>query len=175
MALRTSFAPDDGVYALVAAHNQRQVDAIASFFHLSQTESTNRGNYLAPTVTRLRILSPNATDLPTSLTLCNELKAAINVHFADLVAHDTVASTAIATADATDLTTAQALANAIKAAFNTHLTQANVHFTNDGTNTNATAAATDQATTNALANALKGNFNAHFASAPVGTFIDMRP
>lgn len=175
MALRTSTIPDDLVYALVSAHNQAKTDGIASFFHLSQTESWNRSNYQTPAVTRLRILSANATDLPTSITLVNEMKAALNVHYADLIAHDTVASTAIATADASDLTTAEALANAIKAAFNTHLTQANVHFTNDGTNTNATAAATDQTTTNALANALKGNINAHLASAPLGTFIDSRP
>lgn len=175
MSLRTSTVPDDIAFALLAAHNQRQVDAIASFFHLSQTESTNRSNYMAPTVTRLRVLSANASDLATSVTLVNEVKLVLNQHFPDLVAHDTVASAAIATADATDLATGITLANAMKAAYNTHLSAANVHFTNDGTNTTAATNASDQATLNTLLNEMKTDINAHLASAPAGTFIDSRP
>lgn len=175
MSLQARNTPDEILYALVAAHNQGKVDSIASFFHLSQTETTNRGNYRNQSVTRLRIASAAATDLATSLTLVNEVKTVLNVHFADTDAHDTAVSAQIATAVATDLTTANTLANALKTAYNTggHINAASVHFTNDGTNTIAAAAATDQTTLNTLANELKGDINLHLASAPAGTLITL--
>ncbi len=165
--------PDNVAYALVAASNQRMVDGIASFFHLNRTELTNSSDYRAPTVTRLSISSATATDETTLVTMVNELKADINTHFADTIAHNTAVSSAVATATATNAATAVTLVNALKTAYNAHLTASNVHYTNDSTNAVSSAAATDQATAITMANEMKGDFNAHVASAPAGTFINL--
>lgn len=173
MTLKVRNEADEIAYALVAAHNLAKVDGIASFFHLSQTETTNRGNYRNPSVTRLRVLSANGTDLPTSLVLVNELLTVLNTHFADAGAHNTALSAQIATAAATDLTSANTLANALKTAYNTggHINAAGVHYTNDGTNTIAAATATDLTTLDVMINEMKGDLNAHLASAPLGTTV----
>lgn len=175
MALKTRKLNSEILYALVAANNQRMTDNLSTNFHLDRTAAapTSYPDYKNPVVNRLAITSANASDLATSLTLVAELKLKINLHFADSIAHNTAVSAAVTTAAATDLATAQTLANALKTAYGTHLSAANVHFTNDGTNTIAAANATDQATLNTLLNELKGDFNAHIASAPVGVWIDL--
>ncbi len=165
--------PDNVAYALVAAYNQRQVDGISTFFHLNRTETTDTSDYRAPTVTRVTITSANASNEATLVALANELKADINTHFADTIAHNSAVSAAVATASATNTATAVTLLNALKAAFNTHLSEANVHYTNDGTNTVAASDATNEGTAITLANEMKGDFNAHVASAPAGTFINL--
>ncbi len=174
MAIQVRGNPDDVAFAIAAALNQLQTDAIGSFFHQSRTEITSTSNgHKNPTITRVTITSANATDLATSLTLLTELKADLNIHFADTIAHNTAVSPQVATASATDLATGITLANALKAQYGTHRTASNVHFTNDATNTVAAADATDQATLNTLINELKTDFNAHFASAPNGTWINI--
>lgn len=174
MALKTRMMPDEVVYALVAANNQRLTDNISTSFHLDRSCAADGGrDYKNPTITRLSITSASATDLATSLTLTNELKSDLNLHFADTIAHNTAVSAAVTTAAATDLTTAVALANALKSAYGTHLSASNVHFTNDSTNTIAAANATDQTTLNTLLNEFKGDLNAHMLSAPVGVWIDL--
>src|SRR4051812_44308572 len=73
-------------------------------------------NEFSPTRAQDAIASANASDLATSVTLVNEIKAVLNRHYADTNAHK-VAFAAIATADATDLATGETLANAIKASY----------------------------------------------------------
>jgi hypothetical protein len=164
---------NDIAFGLVAAHNQRQLDAIASFFHLGRTESTSRTDYRAPTVTRVTVSAANGTDLATNITLVNEIKADYNLHAVDADAHNTAVSAVVATATATDEATAITLANALKAAYNTHLSASNVHFTNDSTNVVSAANATDLATLQTLVNEMKGDLNAHMASAPAGSIISL--
>jgi hypothetical protein len=175
MALKTRALPDEILFAVVAANNQNMTDNIASLFHLDRTAATPTTgvDYKNPSTTRLSISSANASSLSTSVTLVNELKTKINVHFADSIAHNTAVSAAISTATATDLATGITLGNAIKAAYGTHLSAANVHFTNDSTNTIAAADATDQTSLNTLLNELKADLNLHMASAPKGVWIDL--
>lgn len=175
MALKTRNVPDEILFALVAANNQRMTDNISTNFHLDRTAATPTAypNYRDPSVTRMSIASANSSSLGTALTLVAELKLKINLHFADTIAHNTAVSSAVTTAAATDLATAQTLANALKAAWNTHLSAANVHFTNDATNTIAAVDATNQGTLDTLLNELKTDFNSHVASAPVGVWIDL--
>lgn len=175
MALKTRNIPDEILFALVTANNQRMTDNISTNFHLDRTAATPTSypDYRNPSTTRMSITSANSSSLGTALTLVAELKSKINLHFADTIAHNTAVSAAVTTAAATDLTTAQTLANALKAAWNTHLSAANVHFTNDGTNSVAAVDATNQGTLDTLLNELKTDFNAHVASAPVGIWIDL--
>lgn len=174
MAYQARRIAEEAAFALVAAHNQRQEDDVASFFH-ADTTSTYGGSWEAPTATALQIASANASDTPTAVTLVNETKAVLNTHFADDLAHDSAVSAAIATADATDEATAITLANACKAAYNTHASEANVHFTNDATNTVAAADATDAGSLNTLLNEMKGDINPHMVSAPNGAMVRIVP
>lgn len=166
--------PDALVFGLVAAYNQQRLDAISTSAHLerSAVDSTD-GDYMNPTVTRLSVSSANATNEDTLVTLANELKADINLHFADANAHNTAVSSAVATAAATNTATAVTLLNALKSAYGTHLSASNVHYTNDSTNTVSAANATDEATAITLANELKTDVNAHMASAPAGVYLDV--
>lgn len=164
---------DAMVYALVVSNNQRQIDAIGSSFHADITCGTAGVDYTSPAVNRLSISSANATDLPSVITLANELKADINLHFADAIAHNSAVSASVTTADAEDQTTADALLNALKAAYNTHRTASGVHFNNDSTNSVSSADATDLASSVTLANELKAKFNLHIASAPAGVYINL--
>lgn len=175
MAFTVRGVTDAVLFALVAAHNARQEAAVASFFHADITQRTsNSGPPPAiPTVANNTISTANASDLATSVALANAAKAFVNTHFADTQAHNSAVSGQIATDDASDLATAITLANALKAAYGTHLTAANVHFTNDATNTIAAADATDQGSLNTLLNELKGDFNAHIVSAPLGSMIKL--
>jgi hypothetical protein len=120
------------------------------------------------------IVSPNATDLATSLTLINEILAVYEFHRVDDLAHKAAdTSNPIAAPRATDLTTAQTLANELKADFNLHRAQAGVHFQNDGGNAITSADATDQSSLNTLANELKTDINAHFGA--FGAPLDVTP
>ncbi len=173
MAYTTRKVSDAIVFALVAQHNAKQEASVAAFFHADTSQTTNASDYRNPTVTALAVTAANATDLPTSLTLVNQVKAVLNVHFQDPRAHNTAVTAVVATANATDLATANTLANALKTAYNTggHINASNVHFNNDATNTIAAAAATDQTTLDTLLNELKTDVTAHIASAPTGAMI----
>jgi hypothetical protein len=173
MSFNVRKLPNDAVFALVAASNQQQTDAIGSFFHRDRTCASSHQDFRSPTVTRVTVTAATASSEGTSVTLANDIKAALNLHFADSVAHSTALSAAIATADATDVTTAITLGNACKAAFNTHRTESNVHFNNDSTNAVAATNASDQSSLNTLLNEMKGDINAHLASAPTGVFINL--
>lgn len=173
MAFLTRKLPDSMVNALVAAVNLRQTEAVASFFHADTTQKTT-GHYTNPVVTDDLVTAANGTNAATNIVLANDMKAVVNRHFADDYAHNTAVSAQIATADATDDATSWALANALKAAYGVHLSAANVHFTNDATNTVAAADATDAATATTLLNEMKGDVNAHVVSAPLGAMIRLR-
>lgn len=126
------------------------------------------------------ITSANASDLATSLTLVNELKAKYTLHIgadnagagmAHLLADTT---NVIAAAVATSLATAQTLANELKADYNAHRSQAGVHPNNDGGNAITSADATDQTSLNTLLNEIKTDFNAHMAAAPTNAAPSIR-
>jgi hypothetical protein len=124
-----------------------------SSFHLDASEVT--------------VTAANASDLATSLTLCNQLIGVFTFHFADLLAHKVVAvSTLPALGAALDLATAITAANLMKASHNTECGSTARHYTADATNTTAAANATDQSSLNTLLNELKTDLNAHMASAP---------
>lgn len=174
MAYRVRNTAETLARALVAANNLRQTEAVASFFHADTTQKST-GHFSAPVVTDDTVLSANGTDTTTNIVLVNEMKAVVNRHFSDDLAHNTAVSAQLTTADATDATTVNTLANAIKAAYNTHLTASNVHFTNDTTNNVTNADGTDAATASVLLNEMKGDFNAHVVSAPLGAMIRTVP
>lgn len=173
MAYKTRKVPDSMLFALVAAWNAKQEASVSTFFHADISQTTNSANYRAPTVASDTVTAANGTDSPTAVVLVNQIKAVLNRHFADDLAHNTATTAAVTTADATDTTSAVTLANALKAAYTTggHINQANVHFTNDGTNTTTNANATDLTTLNVLINELKGDVNAHIISAPLGSML----
>lgn len=163
---------DTVITALVAAHNARQLAAVASFFH-ADVSQTVVGATLA-------VSAANASDLATSLTLANQVKGIYNTHVRDGVvpgngaagSHKTQGAT-VTTADATDLPTGIALANAIKTAYTAHIASSAMHYTVDAANPIAAANASDQATLNTLLNELKTDLNLHMASGPVGAMIKL--
>lgn len=118
------------------------------------------------------ITAANASDLATSLTLVNQMRAVSLVHRADTVLHKIADAATITAPVATDLATAQTLANEIKADHNTHAAEvATIHMAADGVNTVSTADATDQNSLNTLLNAMKTVLNAHYASGPQAASI----
>jgi IS5 family transposase len=118
----------------------------------------------------LTIASANASDLPTSIALVNELMGWYLFHLADTLAHK-VAGTPPAMVKASDLATAITLANAIKADYGTHIASTTVNYAADATNTIAAANASDQGTLNTLLNELKTDMQAHAASGPSGKSV----
>lgn len=162
--------------ALVAAHNQRTIDAQSTFFHQTQFETVS-GDFDAPVITRPSV--PSAVTVDTvGWALIQTLIPMISSHFADMLAHDTVASTAstYTTGDVTDTATACTVLNDIKAVLNVHFTQAGAHFTDDNTNTVTNADATDDSTMQVLLNEIIGSsvgLYPHWASAPAGTMINV--
>ncbi len=166
--------PDELVFALVAANNERLVAGVGSSFHKDKTPAVPTGypDYRNPSVARLAPAAA-ATDAATQLSLANNLKRVVNLHFADRDSHNSAISAAIATADATDAATARTLANAIKAAYNTHLTASNVHYNNDTANAVSSLDATDAATLQTLVNEIRTDLIAHMASAPAGAYISI--
>lgn len=173
MAIKPRGMTDEVLYALVAANNQHMLDNISTAAHLDRTVSAQTLDYKAPAVTRLSVTHAAATNATTQLSLCNAIRIVLDKHFVDPIAHNTAVSAVITVATATDATTANALANDLKAKYNIHLSAANVHYTNDGTNTIAAADATDATTLQTLVNELRTDVNAHIASAPVGLYIDV--
>src|ERR1051325_428715 len=92
--------------ALVAAHNQRTIDAQSTFFHQAQFETVS-GDFSAPVLTRPAAPAAVTVDT-TGWALTQPLIPMIASHFADLNAHDTVISTAstYTTGDVTDTASA---------------------------------------------------------------------
>lgn len=137
---------------VTAANNEVARVGAGAHFHLDPCEET--------------VTAATATDLATSITLVNQLKAVYNFHCADSLALKAVDATVVTTANATDLASAETLINDIKAKYNVHRASATIHYNADATNTLATADATDLASLEALANAAETAINAHIADAP---------
>lgn len=165
---------DAVVTALVLAHNntRRSAAVVASFFHADVT-SDGGGDHVTPTATPITIAAANASDLPTSLTLVNQIRQRWLQHRADDLAHKVADVTAFTAPVATDLATAITLANAIKASYGTHGASTTHHYTADATNTVAAADASNQGTLNTLLNELKTDLPAHVASAPAGQSVKL--
>lgn len=145
---------DPLVVPLTTAFNALKVQIGAgSSFHMDASE--------------VLISAAAATDLGTSLTLCNDLIAVVTFHFADAVAHKVVDATALPAINvATTLATAITAANLIKASYNTHCAATAKHYNADATNTIAATDATTQGTLNTLLNEMRTDIAAHMASAP---------
>lgn len=173
MAINVRGMPDEVLHALVAANNQRLLDGISTSAHLDRTATTDARDYKSPTVTRVTVTHAAATDPTTRVTLVNQIKDVLDVHFADAIAHNTATSAAVTIADATDAATAITLVNNIKSVYNTHLAAAGRHYTNDSTNTVTNADATDATTLETLVNEIRGDVIAHLASAPAGHYINI--
>jgi len=159
-----------------------EVDPIASALNASRKSGIGAGSKFHFATADFTITAAAASDLATSITLCNQIKRVLagNLtvggnwigHFLDDIAHTTADTTnATSSPDASSLATGITLANELKADFNAHLTQAGVHPNNDGTNSVATADATDQSSLNTLLNALKAAINLHIGDALGGTAL----
>ncbi len=175
MTIKVRKANDKGMFRAIADQlNQLREASVGSNFHASTTAVSQTGD--PPVYTALAVTAANgAGTVPLIVALANNIKAVLNLHYADMDAHKSVQTAAIATADATDLATAQTLLNACKTSYNTggHLNTANVHFNNDGTNTIAAVNATDQASADTLGNELKTDINAHILGALAGQHISL--
>lgn len=124
------------------------------------------------------VASPNATDLPTALTLLADLTATYTAHIGDALAHPTPDATNKLTAPtASDLATAQTQANDLKAKYNLHRAIASTTHPGgaDSTNTVTSPDASNLATLNTLLNELKTDLNAHMASGPTAKSVRAVP
>ena len=161
--------------AVVTALNntRRAAGVVGSFFHFDVTSDTT-GDPTKPTVANATVSAANASDLPTSLTLVNQLRQRWLQHRDDDLAHKVADGLPALTAPvATDLATAQTLANELKADYNTHIASTTYHSTADATNGVSSANATDLASLQTLLNEMKGDFNAHIVSAPAGQSVKL--
>lgn len=147
------------------AHNdlKKQIGP-GAFFHLDAYENP--------------VASANATDLPSSVKLVNEIRAVFNFMMTDTLAHkvvDVTDPTVLAAANPASgdggLAAAIALANDIKAKYNVHIASVTYHYNADATNAIAAANATVLADLQTLLNATKTAINAHMASAPTSKSI----
>lgn len=142
------------VYATAFNSLKAQIGA-GAFFHLDKSELT--------------VVSANASDLASSLTLCKELMNVYAFHLADTLAHKVVDSTnvvAATVASVVDLASAITAANQLKTAYTAHIASTTHNYNADATNTIAAVNATDQSSLNTLLNELKTDLNAHMASGP---------
>lgn len=134
--------------------------------------STPGGDAYNPTGTSLQIVSANASDLATSVTLGSEIRTVWMRHYVGTMAHkvaDTV--NVLAAADPTDLATGITCANEIKADYELHRASTTYHYVADATNTIAAVDATDQSSLNTLLNELKTDINAHITTSLGGSAI----
>lgn len=174
MTYRVRNVLDTVVATLVKAHNDERRAQIAAEVHYGKTGADVTGDPRDPVQVDLVVASADASDLPTLLTVTNEIKIVYTQHIDDLINHDLVdTANAIAAADATDLATAQTLLNELKADYNLHRAQANIHPNNDSGNEITAADASDQGTAQTLANELKADLNLHMAAALVGEPIQL--
>jgi hypothetical protein len=109
-----------------------------------------------------QVVAPDASNLPTLITLLNDIKSAFNAHIKEEQVHfQNDDRSRILTANASDLTTSLALANAIQIAYLAHLSRILIHAYPDTVNDFAVTIITGQPAAIILANTVKANFNAH--------------
>jgi hypothetical protein len=156
------------IQLFVTEINRLRVAAVGSNFHAAAAQSVSY-DFDPPKVAALQVTAANATDLPTSLTLCNAIIHFYIQHFADTVAHKIADVTALpAEGAAVDLASAITAMTLVKATHATHIASTTVNYTADATNTLLTATPTDQTSLNTFANAAKTAINAHTAGALAG-------
>lgn len=156
------------VALFVTEINRLRVAAVASNVHAAKAQSVSFDQD-PPTVSALQVTAANATDLPTSLVLGNQIIGFYIRHFADTVMHKVVDATALpADGACVDLTTAIAAMTLLKATHATHIASTTQHYTADATNTLLTATPTDQTSLNTFVNAAKTAINAHTAAGLAG-------
>lgn len=127
------------------------------------------GNWESPASVSLQVSAADATDLPTSVVLANNLLAVARQHIADGEAHllaDTTNAVTLVDGYATDLPSVEVVANHVRLKYLAHRTQGGIHVVNDTVNVASTTPATDQSTSNSLLNDLKAKLNAHISSGP---------
>lgn len=162
--------------ALVKQYNRLHEDTVADdgYVHSDKSGVMTSVDYTDPESKLLQVEAADATDLATSVTLTNALRAVMMEHFDDDVAHRVADSTSVGAldgyADAEDLDDVQDQLNVMQHTFNAHLDRAvslvKCHLNDDDVNEVTTAAATNQATSNTLANDLKSALNAHIDEGP---------
>ncbi|HEY1697974.1 MAG TPA: hypothetical protein VGG39_37700 [Polyangiaceae bacterium] len=151
---------------------RRVVAQGAGQFHL-EVSSVGAGDFTNPTAVPLTLASGPASDLPSLLSLCQELAGRHAAHTHDRFAHlkpDTADD--LAKGPPATLADAVAFLNDAKAKFNAHLSQAGVHVVNDPNKITAPDAA-DQQTACDLANTYRALYNAHIQAAPPGFSVDL--
>lgn len=109
------------------------------------------------------VTAADATDLATSQTLNNQIKAKVNSHLANTGVHSAAdATNTVTSADQSNLATGLTLGNEIKGDLNAHFVLEAAHRPGaDIVRSITSADATDQATLNTLLNEIKRDWNRH--------------
>jgi hypothetical protein len=174
MPLSVRRGTDAALYALVSQLDalRRVVAAGAGQFHL-EVSSVGAGDFTTPTAVPLLFSSGPASDLPTLLSLCQEIAGRHRAHTRDGFAHlKPDAGDDLAKGPPATLADAIAFVNDAKAKFNGHLSQPGVHVVNDPNKITAPDAS-DQQTACDLANTYRALYNAHIQAAPAGFSVDL--
>lgn len=145
--------------AVVRVHFNCPVTA-SSVTNTANWTCDQSGAHMAPDPDNAAV-SPNASDLPSLITLVNELKLRLNNHFMSH-AHIVVdAANMFSTADAIDLATACSLLSAEQDSFLNHLELEPTHSYPDQLHSFDEVTATILSTAISAANTLKANLNGH--------------
>jgi uncharacterized protein YcbX len=162
-----------GVAALAVEIARLRVAAISTNVHASALHGPANLNVDPPTVAAFTAPAV-ASDLATSLTLCNWIVGVARQHFADTSAHKVADATSLPVIGAAvDLGTAQTAANLVKASLNTHEASTTYHYTADAANLIAAADASNQGTLNTLLNEIRTDLLAHGAAALAGYHVEL--
>lgn len=149
---------------------------VGSNIHAQVTPSAPVTDDPTVTIAALAVTAANSSSLSTAITLCNDLLRVLNTMYADTSAHKSAVTAQLALTDLAStavLATVQTRANALKASYEAHRTAANVHHTNDTTNTISAADATDQTSLNTLLNEMKTDVNAHILAGLAGQHVEL--
>lgn len=175
MGLSVNNRADDIAYAVAEAVNSTRKALVSTNVHADTTPELSSSGRMIPTSTTAAVGAANASDLPTLVTLCEELRVIYALHIADKVAHKVADGVdVIAAATVTNLATAQTFLNELKADYNLHIASTTYHYNADATNAITAAAASDQGTSQTLANELKTDLNAHILLALAGHGVRVR-
>ncbi len=176
MAITARKVELDVLFALVAAHNARSRDTAENLetYPHADVSSLTSGDTSAPVTTADADATSTATNLGTVKLRANRLKALLNRHFADDLAHkEADEDNVIESPDATDQGTANTLLNEIKAALIAHEADTDFHYTADTTNAVTAVDADGLSNSELLANDLHAQVNAHVAFGPPTPMINL--
>jgi len=128
------------------------------------------GTFEYPSSTTLAVSAATAVDLPTVITLANNIRGVLLAHLSDDSAHqikDTVNyNLMVATVVASDLPSVETLLNSMVTIYNAHRTQSGVHMNNDTFNLWLGGTAVDLPSSIILANQGAATVNDHILSGP---------